>query len=207
MTKNEKQFISFVKSQCNEYGIEFRLTNSSTVMIESSYDGGIQECSGYFDGQNKILCCAKASPLFIGILAHEYCHLTQWAENCPVWEKADKIEAYEKVDMGLSGKSVKNIKRYLGACRDLELDNERRTVEIIKEFGLSLDIKEYIQKANSYVHYYNYMYYNREWCSGENSPYRIKKVWKNLPSKFNMKYSNMSYKTKKIFDKAYKTIL
>jgi hypothetical protein len=91
----------------------------------------------------------------------------------------------------------------LGICRDLELDNEKRTVNVIKKFGLDINLSEYIQKSNAYVQYYNYMYYNRAWCTPTNSPHRVTDVWKNMPKTFNMKYNGMSNKVKKLYDAVY----
>ena len=201
MKPSEKEFVKFVKAQCKKYDVTCKLVKAPSVFTN---DEGISECSGYFDGDNRQLVCAiGVNPEWIGILAHEYCHLTQWVEDAPIWKKSEKHNTYTLVNSWLSGEPVRNIKFHLGVCRDLELDNEKRTVNVIKKFGLDVNLDEYIQKSNAYVHYYNYMYYNRKWCTPTNSPHRVADVWKAMPKRFNMKYEGMSNRIKRVYDSVY----
>jgi hypothetical protein len=190
-TRKQKEFIKFVKDECKKYGVKCDLRKGKYVKIDPNI-----KCSGFFD--EKSLVTAMKNPNAFGVLAHEYCHLTQWVDKIPLWKKADK--ALTKVDEWLGGKPVRNIKKYLAIARDLELDNEKRTVKLLKKFGFDDMIEDYTRKANAYVHFYNYMLFTRKWSNPNNSPYNNKKVLSVMSSKFNMKYSEMTQKVKKVFE-------
>jgi hypothetical protein len=68
-------------------------------------------CSGYFDEESKELVVAMNNTDWLGILVHEYCHMTQWLDGVKVW--TDGCEGLEKVEEWLSGKSVRGIKSAL----------------------------------------------------------------------------------------------
>jgi len=191
-TKKEKEFIKFVKSECKKYGVKCDLRKGKYVKLDKNI-----KCSGYFD--EKSLVTAMGNQNAFGVLAHEYCHLTQWIEQIPLWKKSDN--ALIKVDEWLGGKKVRNIKKYLSVARDLELDNEKRTVKLLKKFGFDDMIPEYTKKANAYVHFYNYMLFSRKWSDPKNSPYTNKNVVAAMSPKFNMKYTEMTPKIKKLYEK------
>jgi hypothetical protein len=102
----------------------------------------------------------------------------------------------------LNGKEVPNIEKALAKTRDMELDNEKRSVKLIKKWDLPIDVKVYTKKANAYVQFYNYMYLTRRWCNPSNSPARNPKVWKKMPASFRMNYEVMEEKYIKIFEEA-----
>ena len=60
--------------------------------------------------------------------------------------------------------------KYIGYTRDLELDNEKRAVRMIRKWKLSVDVDKYIKGANAYIHFYNWMGYTRRWSKPTNSP-------------------------------------
>jgi hypothetical protein len=187
---NEKELIKFIKGECKKYNINFILKNTKTVKFTDGF-----RCSGYFDEKNLVV--AKNRPDYIQILVHEYCHLTQWREQIPLWK--DCVKSCAKLDEWLSGNSVVGIEKHVANCRDLELDNEKRSVALIKEFELPIDVESYTRKANSYVHFYNYMLMSRRWCSTKNSPYTNKRLIESMSPKFNMNYKKLSKKIEKIF--------
>jgi len=192
MTQKELNFIEFVKNQCFEYGVKCRLKNVTYVKLSGNI-----KCSGYFDSEVPELVVAMNRKDWIEILVHEYCHLTQWVEQIPLWNKS--ATSLGKIDIWLSGGEVKSINRHLGVARDLELDNEKRSVALIKEWGLKVDVEHYIQKANAYVQFYNYMGITRRWSKPGNSPYSNENLINEMPDKFNMNYKKMSKKVEKVF--------
>ena len=192
MTQKELNFIEFVKNQCFEYGVKCRLKNVKYLKLTGNI-----KCSGYFDSEKPELVVAMNRKDWIEILVHEYCHLTQWVDNIPLWNKS--AVSLAKIDEWLSGGEVKSINRHLGVARDLELDNEKRSVALIKEWGLKVDVEHYIQKANAYVQFYNYMGISRRWSKPGNSPYSNENLINEMPDKFNMNYKKMSKKVEKVF--------
>lgn len=190
---SEKEFIEFVRKECKEHGIKLDLRNTRSVSL-----GDNSRCAGYFDIENKVLVSSMNRPDSFGILVHEYCHMTQWAEDIPLWRKSNV--ALFKLWSWLEGEEVKNIKKYIAIARDLELDNEKRAVKIIKKFNLNIDTREYIKKANAYIHYYNWLLYSRKWSKASNSPYRNKIILEAMSDKFNMKYSELTDKLYKLYE-------
>jgi len=195
MNKKEQEFVDFIKRQCKIYGVKLIMKDKKHLTLTGNI-----KCSGYFDDgddMKPILAVATNRKDWIEILAHEYCHLTQWVAKINLWDKAGTSLSY--VDSWLSGKKVRNIKYHLGIARDLELDNERRTAKLLKAWDLGIDIEHYIRKANAYVQFYNYMYKTRKWCSPKNSPYTNERLIAQMSKRFNMRYKKMSKRVEKIF--------
>jgi hypothetical protein len=188
-----KTFVDHVKKECRKKGIKFDLRPSKYVKLSES-----MQCSGWFDSENMALVVAAKNSLALDVLVHEYGHFTQWDEDIPVWNAAEESLGY--VEWWLAGYEVKNIKKWLALSRDLELDNEKRSVALIKKFNLPIDTKEYTKKANAYVQFYNWMYYSRRWSTPKNSPYRNNVILDAMPKKFNMNYKKLSYKAYKAFE-------
>jgi hypothetical protein len=192
MRAKEKRFINWVKKQCKENGIKCDLRKVKYLKLSGNI-----KCSGYFDEDERKLVVAMNRPDWLGILVHEYCHLTQWTDGVKVWTKG--CEGLNKVEEWLEGKSVRGIKTALAQSRDLELDNEKRSVALMKKWDLKIDIDDYIRKANAYVMFYNYMYHSRKWSSPDNSPYSNERVISKMSNKFNMRYKQMSERLLKLY--------
>ena len=191
-TKNEMIFLNHVKTSCKIYGIKCLLKKTKTVKMDDNV-----KCSGYFDETGKTLVVAINRPDWVEILAHEYSHLTQWVEKIPVWLEAE--QSLGKVWEWLDGKNVRNIDKHVAVARDLELDNEKRSVKVIKKFKLNVDLENYVRKANAYVMFYNWLRKTRKWSRPNNSPYKNKKVKAAMSIKFNMNYKTLSPRLEKIF--------
>lgn len=191
-TKKELAFIQHVKDECKKYGVKCKLRPTKYVKM----DGNVK-CSGWFDEEVPELVVAMNRPDSIEILAHEYGHLTQWVDDIPIWKEA--IKSLPKVWGWLDGTNVRNIEKHIGVSRDLELDNEKRAVKIIKKFELKVDLEHYVKKANAYVQFYNWMLKTRKWSKPTNSPYKNKNLVEAMSNKFNMKYDTLTPKLEKIF--------
>jgi len=187
-----RNFVDHVKTECKAMGIKVELRKSKTLNLGK----GIR-CAGYFDEEGMKLVVAVNHPLALGVLVHEYGHFTQWVENIPIWKKAGSSLNY--VEAWLNGEEVKNIKKWIALSRDLELDNEKRTVKLIKEFGLPIDVDLYTKRANAYVLFYNWLLTSRRWSSPSNSPYRNSIILEACSTKFNMKYGELSARVRQAF--------
>lgn len=199
MNKQEKSFVDYVKAECKKYGIKCDLRPVKYLKLS----GNIR-CSGYFDETNKVLACAMKKRDWLSILVHEYGHLTQWLDNCDSWKKAIKLDSVNKIDEWLLGKRIKNHELHIDVVKELELDNEKRSVKIIKKFGLDnrIDVKDYVKKANAYVLFYNYIKKTRRWSNPKNSPYGNKHVISVMSDRFSMNYDKMSKRVESAFVKA-----
>jgi len=192
LTQNDQKFIEHIKIHCKELGIKCDIRDVSYV----NYGKGFK-CGGWFDSEGRELVVAMNSPDGFSTLVHEYGHLTQWVDDIPLWKTSS--ESLMKMNDWLSGVEVENIDEHLSICRDLELENEKRSVKLIKKWGLSIDVEDYTRKANAYVMFYNWMKQTRRWSKPKNSPYRNERVLSVMSSKFNMNYKKMSKKIFKIF--------
>jgi hypothetical protein len=176
-----------VKGHCRRTGIKCEIRPVKYLVLS----GNIR-CSGYFDDENKKLVVAGNHKDWLAILVHEYAHLTQWVDNCEPWKKGST--GLNNLEHWLSGNKIRSVKDAVNRARNLEHDNEIRSVNLIKKWKLPINLTEYIQKANAYLQFYNYMRYSRKWSKPNNSPYSNPKVWKQMPAKFNMKYETMGKK-------------
>jgi hypothetical protein len=122
-------FVEHVKNTCKTFNVQCKLKNTKYLKLDAT-----NRCSGYFDESVPVLACAMNRPDSFEILVHEFAHFTQWAEQCTAWTNAMNAGAYDRFNAMLEGKKVRNLSHYLGLCRDLELDNEKRTINIIKKF-------------------------------------------------------------------------
>jgi hypothetical protein len=190
---NVKKFLAYVYEQCSKNGIKVDLRDVKSLKLS----GNIY-CSGYFDEENKIMVVAMKHPQALEVLVHEFGHFTQWVQGIPIWTESG--DALGKVDEWLGGKEVRNIETHMGKARDLELDNEKRAVKLIKRFNLPIDIDLYIKKANAYVLFYTWMLTTRKWAKRSNSPYRNKTLIEACSSKFNMRYDQLSPRMRKAFE-------
>lgn len=178
MTKD--QIISEIRRRCRAFGVTFDLRRGSMVELSKGV-----KCSGYFDAADergpRLVCAKKLSTQhFLGTLLHEYCHVTQWVENCDIWQKDQFWGIRVDSEKWLrSGKPCTDVMRQAFMVRrDLEADNERRTVRLIKELKAPVNLPQYIQRANSYVHFYNTMPVSNQWYHPEKVPYKMPEIMK-----------------------------
>ena len=194
---NAKRFIKYVKRICAEHDIKLDLRRAKKLTLSENI-----KCSGYFDEEGRVLAVAMKHPDALGILVHEFCHLMQYLDftrgKFRLWNTA--TVALGKLDTWLSGKPVTNLKRAIGYSRDLELENEKRTVAMIQKWDLPVDVDDYIKKANAYILFYNWMHETRRWTTPPNTPYNNPRVYESMSNKFNMKYTTLSRNVRRAFE-------
>ena len=190
---DDKEFIKHVEQECKKHNVKCILKNTKTVQLDGS-----SRCSGYFDEESLVV--AMNRPDAMQILVHEYCHLTQWVDQCEIWVHSTNYQSHDKLYRWLAGEDIKDIEQAIAICRDIELDNEKRSVKMIKKFNLDIDIDLYIKKANAYIQFYNYLLISRRWCKPSNTPYKNNVLVEAMPIKFNMDYKKLSKKLLKIFE-------
>lgn len=152
------------------FGVAVLVQPSDTVDMDG------RQVSGYFDEGSRVLAVAGRFPDWIGTLLHEYSHLTQWAEDCDIWRACKKAEQRASIDAWLDGKAQRGIAELIAVTRDLEADNERRTVRLIRELDAPVDVEEYSRRANGYIHFHNVMAETRKWYRPDRRPYYTPEV-------------------------------
>lgn len=160
-------FIAHVRKKCREHGIKFTMARAQQVLVSDKEYG-----SGYFDSEGKELTVARKHELWLDILVHESCHLDQWIEQCSAWTRSFEGDAGNQIDEYCHGKDVPNIRAALNRIIELELDCEKRAIKKIIEFELPINQTAYIQRANAYLQFHNYMLHSRRWAPKGVSPYQ-----------------------------------
>jgi hypothetical protein len=117
-------------------------------------------CGGYFCGDTKTLAVAtgRMEDTWLGVLLHEYSHLTQWTEDAPVWREA-KDDMWDWLD----GKRVRNPRESVRTTQAVEADCERRTLRLIREMDAPVNLQRYTRAANAYIHFHNVIADKRKW--------------------------------------------
>lgn len=182
-----KKFLSFVKEECEKHEVTIDFVEDDYILDDDGLKFG-----GYFDPENKVLAFAINQKESKEVLVHEYAHMTQWIDKIPLWDLA--INSLEIMHDWLNGIEVPNIETHLKNIRDLELDNEKRTVNLMIQWDLGVRIDKYIRKSNAYIMFYNYLLMSRKWPQPENNPDSNKKIIRKMSNKFDMDYDNMGQK-------------
>ncbi len=182
-------FIQEVRDRCNDLNIKLVFKNTKSIEVEK----GIR-CSGYFDHYNDLLIIAKGSPLWLGNLVHESCHLDQWCEQSEIWKKESK-NGTTTLDKWLLGKKVESLTKSINNLILLELDCEKRAIEKIVKHDLPINTVTYIQRANEVLMYYRFVHKTGRWSNKTLNTYH------KFPSKFMSLnwYKRLSPKAEKIF--------
>jgi len=166
--KPYSRFTEMVTSECKRNGVKLGLRKGKFVRL-----GGFK-CSGYFGDDPPRLIASMGHPDSKTILAHEFCHMTQWIDGISLWTLGEK--GIEEIDNWLLGKDVDDIDLHIANSRSLELDNEIRTSRLVEEYDLGMDVDLYIKKSNAYVLFYNWLRETRRWSKPGNSPYMNKRI-------------------------------
>jgi len=176
-----REFLTHTYEDLKSSGIELNLAPESHVFYPPQYTTA---CNGYFVINPHILAVGtgKDFDFWFPIYVHEYCHYRQWKEEDPEYTNGfiDGKEVFDYVDEALDGIRPSSKKEYLDwvkRAQILEANCERRARAMIVEWKLPLDEKEYSQKANSYLHFYNYIGSHRRWYAPGREPYNIPEVW------------------------------
>lgn len=142
------------------------------ILLKGNYCGGQSKCSGLFylnGNDNPVIKVAKGSlseEEWFGVLLHEYCHFIQWRDDVKPWSKfSDYDITYSQILL-----KPEKYKKELMALFELEIDCEKRTMNIIKNNNL-FDHKQYAKTANSILYKYAVLYKYDKWPE-DNRKYR-----------------------------------
>jgi len=188
-----KPFINSVKRQCREYKVELVLSPSKKVVVTDDFE---TECSGYFDGDDRlfVVACGKPFAMWSEIIIHESSHMDQWKSD----ERWDKWGvSCSNMWAWLSGDKIMNksqVSKMLDDMIELEKDCEMRAVEKIKKWGLPINIPLYTQKANIYLYSYGIMDKLKKFPT---DIYRDTKLIEMAPTTFQKNYKRVPEKIAK----------
>jgi hypothetical protein len=179
--KRVKDFIEDVKRQVERAGGTCFFPDTRTVDF-----GDGSQVNGYWDEENLVLACAMGQPFGqqLRLVAHEFGHFRQWIEQRPAY-----VAAYADPNESWGFGWVEGANEYeyraraaLATLRNMELDCERVTLRIIREYHLPIDVEDYIQRAAAYVYFYHLMAEYRTWYIPDREPYNIPEVLALMPT-------------------------
>jgi len=189
-----KELELYVRKECKKHNVKFYKGPGKYVKLL----GSNIKCGGYFNPEpNPVLAYASKNTEYKTLLAHEYCHMTQWLDKMPLWDIA--ATSLMLVDQWMEGIDVPDIQYHLSVCRDLELDNEIRTAKLFDEYDFGQSKEEYIKKCNAYIIFYNYLLYSRKWSKPGNAAYSNPNILAEMSTKFDMDYSKIDKKMIELF--------
>jgi hypothetical protein len=153
----------------------FKLNLIPKDFIASSDCDGLP-CRGYFDEETKELAVAIGSGAgrWWYTLCHEYGHFKQWQEK--LWTTSNSFSDFSEWIDGSREFSKKHIEKMIRDIQECERDAERRGLKLIKKYKLP-DVKDYIQRANAYILFYEVIRKHRKWCKPGCSPSLINEVF------------------------------
>jgi hypothetical protein len=189
----------------SEHNVKIKLLRSKSVLIKEENI----KVNGYWDDSAKegpTLVCAVRKPLdkWVPIFIHEYCHFLQWKEKTPLWKENQDITAHD-MELIIHNKPIdeETLTHSLNVARELELDCEKRVVKLLKKYKIPVSVEAYIQKANVYVHFYNYIKQFRQWYKTDNIPYNNKRIISAASTEFYSSYDEIPEKLFKAYRKHY----
>lgn len=158
-------FIEYARQEMEAAGYKMELIDDDKVFVPNT----TVSCSGFFDKDLKLIRVATRKPadIWLGIFVHEFCHFLQEIEqdpsmvNCYFNGKA----ADECMDAWFENKqeyAIDELEDIFEKVKAVELDCEKRSVEMIKKYNLPIDTNFYIQMANAYVLSHNLMMKKRQ---------------------------------------------
>ncbi len=202
---NTKAFIADSIFELIEHNVEVLLGGTNYVRGRP-YDS--IKVNGYFILKPKrILAVATGMPLevWLPVFVHEFNHFRQWKEQDPIYLRAfqDGREAIEFIDEWVDRMvdyPDEEIQSYIERAREMEADCERRTYRMIEEHNLPIDLANYAQISNAYIHFYNYVNRRREWYQVGKEPYRTLEIVQEMNTTIDSNFVTINEKYMKLFE-------
>lgn len=197
---NVLKFIEQLKIDCKKNKIKLFLYDAKH--IEENGD----KFGGWFDPDKKELHCAFPTKLqrkYVELLIHESCHMDQFLNKTPMWERERKQRSLEIFWEWTKGKNATHISSHLKNIQLMEAECEQMAIQKIKNLGLNINLETYTQKANTYLLFYTVLKETKKWC--DYPPYRFKEIWKQMPKDKILQKFFMSKELKDLYkSKCYK---
>ena len=198
-------FINEVVQRTAELRVQLHVGKENHVLYEC------QKCSGFFTHiPQPTLAFHLKGPTAAGVLYHEFNHMEQWHENCKAWRECKVTENIGTEDLIFlwSDKKIElspaQLKTYIQGSVNVELDCERRTAKLVRRLAregkTTIDVREYIQKANSYVMFWHMVGKTGKWYTIGKRPYELPEVWTEFPTTFSLDYTKLPKKYERLYE-------
>lgn len=120
-------------------------------------------CSGFFDDSVPLLTMAtrQVSNDWRLLFLHEYCHFTQWKEGkLSVLDDIENLDDWYGEDCSYDYETAEHLTR---VYQEIELDCEKRVIDILRRRKIRIDKKKYITSANAYIWLYQIALERKQW--------------------------------------------
>ena len=202
LNSSQRKFIAHTIKQANKNNFSVHLINSRYVIL---HDG--IKVNGYVDEGTRILAvaCRQQTDRWFKTFVHESCHMDQSVEKAPAWTNTiyNGVDVFDHVSLWIDGKvelSPYRLRKYTQLSLQVELDCERRAIKKLRKYKLGINLKEYIQKANSYVYFYLVVRFAKRFYTIGKEPYNIEAVWSEMPTHFNNNYRRLPARYRKLYE-------
>ena len=173
-----EEFEEKIRQNCGYWGVALQVDPGRYV------NDGENDSNGWFDGTIPKMAYAKGHDEWFPVALHEYNHMCQWREKDPVFFSDIQAKADEHFWDWLNGTIIVGhglAKMYCMAYIQLELNCERRSLQMITDLDLPLDPERYAQTANAYIMFYHLVLKHRKWYEIEEEPYHIEEIVSAMP--------------------------
>ena len=193
-------FVKQLKKDCKSNQIGLFLYDQKFLLDDGDKFGG------WFDPNKKELHCSfptKLQKKYVELLIHESCHMDQFLNKTPKWIQERNSDSLTIFWDWLKTQEKININQHLLNVQLMEAECEQLAVQKIIDLDLGINTNQYIQKANSYLLFYNILKETKKWC--DYPPYRFKEIWTQMPSDKILQKFSMSKELKDLYkSKCYK---
>lgn len=136
-------------------------TAGFTVVFDHNIHQKLGSIVGYFDAGDAKELWIYTEKDWITTFFHEYGHFKQFLEGSyPDDQRCEMIDHFSDWLLG-DDFPDEYIEQAVRVAQDLELDCEKKTVELMAELGME-DIPEYIRSSNSYIFSYEFSRQHRK---------------------------------------------
>jgi hypothetical protein len=161
------------------------------VTLHAVEDETVEGLGGYFDESMTTMAIALGSPIWYKTLLHEYNHMRQWVEGIDIWSESfltkHDMDTSQIIDLWYDNKvelTEEQLEIYFGHCLAIELDCEKRTVEMIADYYMPISIETYAQEANAYLLSYSEFRRRRSWSVPGRAGYHNPEIVAAMPRDF-----------------------
>ena len=199
-----KLFLDGVSELCDN-NVKINLSHTDTIYIPEE---GVQ-VNGFWDDTDEkklVFACAIGKPLskWGPIFAHEFCHFLQWKDKEQIWYDYQSISIEEALKVYHNQPiSKERLDFCLNTTREIELDCEKRVVQLFKKYKIPIDISNYIKSANAYIHFYNHIKKYRQWYPPGKMPYAKRRLREAASTRFYKDYTEIPPLMAELYRKYY----
>lgn len=181
---NYHDILIHVMGDCRRHGV--KLVLSAQEYLDDKTVGWFSAVPNTkIDEHELVIATGRPIDDWMPTLLHEYNHMQQWLEDPVLFARRDVLEGkvFEWIDHKIELTDVEADEACIEAAR-LELDAEKRTVQLIKDWAITdiIDPVVYAQKGVAYGNFYKAVRRFRKWYRPDSSPYRIDQIRMQFPT-------------------------